>query len=288
MYAVKLSDTSAFVTLLAGRNVHTSPHALRYLDMLDLSPGEYLIRKCLNVWPHLDQLVKNRKRCILDETLECLRGGIGQVVILGSGIDTLSLEVASRAEGATIYEMDTDNMDAKRRLLDEAAPDVADRIRCVTADLGRPSEAVARAAEAGWRADVPSVLVLEGVSYYLGERTLWEIIRRFGAGSENQVILEYIVPSGSIEPGRAHIPDDVFDVIGEYLSDRLDAYRLDHDTVRKRASDLGGMVVRRHTMHTMEMHRTGATRHFPTERSGWIEVCRMLMRPGETATRGSP
>lgn len=288
MYAVKLSDTSAFVTLLAGRDVHTSHHALRYLDMLDLSPGEDLIRKCLNVWPHLDQLVKNRKRCILDETLECLRGGMGQVVILGSGIDTLSLEVASKAEKATIYEIDTDNMDAKRRLLDEAAPDVADRIRCVTADLGRPFEAAARAAEAGWRADVPSVLVLEGVSYYLGDRVLWESIRRFGTGSENQVILEYMVPSESIEPGRAHIPDDVFDTISEYLSDRLDIYRLSHDTVRKRAAELGGMVVRRHTLHTMEMHRMGTTRHFPTERSGWIEVCRMLTRPGGTGTRGSP
>lgn len=286
MYAVKLSDTSAFVTLLAGRNVHTSHHALRYLDMLDLSPGEDLIRKCLNVWPHLDQLVKNRKRCILDETLECLRGGMVQVVILGSGIDTLSLEVASETEGVTIYEIDTDNMDAKRRLLDEAAPDVAGRIRCVTADLGRPSEAAARAAEAGWRADVPSVLVLEGVSYYLGERVLWESIRRFGTGSENQVILEYMVPSESIEPGRAHIPDDVFDTISEYLSDRLDIYRLSHDTVQKRVAELGGMVVRRHTMHTMEMHRTGVTRHFPTERSGWIEVSRMLTRPGETGMRG--
>ena len=286
MYAVKLSDTSAFVTLLAGRDVHTSPHTLRYLDMLDLSPGEGLIRKCLNVWPHLDQLVKNRKRCILDETLECLRGGIVQVVILGSGIDTLSLEVTSRAKGVTVYEIDTDNMDAKRRLLDEAAPDVADRIRCVTADLGRPSEAAARAAGAGWRADVPSVLVLEGVSYYLGERTLWEIIRRFSVGSENQVILEHMVPFESIEPGRAHIPDDVFDTISEYLSDRLDIYRLSHDTVRKRAAELEGRVVRRHTMHTMEIHRTGATRHFPTERSGWIEVCRMLTHPGAGGTRG--
>lgn len=288
MYAVKLSDTSAFVTLLAGREVHTSPHTLRYLDMMDLSPGEDLIRKCLSVWPHLDQLVKNRKRCILDETLDCLSGGIEQVVILGSGIDTLSLEVVSRMEGVAVYELDTDNMDAKRRLLDEAAPDVAGRIRCVTADLGRPSEAVARAAKAGWRADVPSVLVLEGVSYYLEEQTFWDIIRQFGAGSESHVILEYMVPPGSIEPERAHIPDDVFDTIGEYLSDRLDIYRLDHNVVRKRAADLGGRVVRRHTMHTMEIHRTGATRHFPTERSGWIEVCRMLTRPGGTGTRSGP
>ena len=288
MYAVKLSDTSAFVTLLAGREVHTSPHTLRYLDMMDLSPGDDLIRKCLRVWPHLDQLVKNRKRCILDETLECLSGGIGQVVILGSGIDTLSLEVVSRTEGVAVYELDTDNMDTKRRLLDEAAPELAGRIRCVTADLGRPSEAAARAAKAGWRADVPSVLVLEGVSYYLGERILWDIIRQCGAGSENHVILEYLVPFDSIEPERAHIPDDVFDAIGEYLSDRLDIYRLDHNMVRKRAAEIGGRMVRRHTMHTMEIRRTGATCHFPTERSGWIEVCRMLTRPGAAKTRGGP
>ena len=279
MYAGRLSDTSAFVTLLAGREVHNSPASLRYMDMLDLSPGEDLLDRCRMVWPHLDQLVKNRKKCILEETLECISAGAGQVVILGSGIDTLSLEIVSRVGHVAVYELDTDNLDAKRSLLNEAAPGAADRVACVTADLGRASEAVAKTAAAGWRSDVPSVLVLEGISYYLQEPAMWDVIRRFGTDAENDVILEYMVPPGEIAPERAHIPDDVFGIIQEYMSVPLAISRMTPARIRETVAKTGGRILRRHTMHTIEKGRTGTNLHFPTESSGWIEVCRMRIPP---------
>ena len=279
MYVGYLSDTSAFVTLLAGREVHTSPASLRYLDMLDLSPGEDLLRRCYEVWPHLDQLVKNRKKCVLEETLECISAGARQVVILGSGIDTLSLEIVSRVSDVAVYELDTDNLDAKQSLLNEAAPEDADRVACVTADLGRAAEAVTKTVAAGWRSDIPSVLVLEGISYYLREPAMWEIIRRFGTGAENDIILEYIIPARYIAPERVHIPDDVFDTIQEYMSTPLAISRMDPARIREIAAGTGGHVLRRHTMHSMEKSRTGTNRHFPTESSGWIEVCRIRMPP---------
>ena len=249
------------------------------MDMLDLSPGEDLLRRCFGVWPHLDHLVKNRKKCILDETLEFIRGGIEQVVILGSGIDTLSLEIVSRAEDVRVYELDTDNLDAKRSLLNEAAPDVADRVVCVTADLGRAAEAVAKTAAAEWRSDIPSVVILEGISYYLQEHVVWDLIRRFGAGAENRVILEYVVPAGNIERERMHIPDDVFGIIQEYMSTPLDISRLEPASIQERVAETGGQVIRRHTMHSIEKDRTGGNRYFPTERSGWTEVCCIQTSP---------
>lgn len=279
MYSGRLSDTSAFVTLLAGRGVHTSPASLRYMDMLDLSPGEDLLDQCFMVWPHLDQLVKNRKKCILEETLECISAGTRQVVILGSGIDTLSLEIVSRVGDATVYELDTDNLDVKRSLLNEAAPGAADRVVCVTADLGRAAEAVAKTAAAGWRSDIPSVLVLEGISYYLREPALWQVIRRFCTGAENDIILEYMVPAKRIAPERAHIPADVFGIIQEYMSAPLEIYRMAPARIREMAAETGGRILRRHTMHSIEKSRTGTNRHFPTERSGWIEVCRIRIPP---------
>ena len=279
MSAGELSDTSAFVTILAGRGIHTSPQSQKYLDMLDLSAGEELIRRCSRVWPHLDQLVKNRKWCIMEYVMGCLSEGMGQVVILGSGMDPLSLEIASRAPNATVYEMDVDNMDAKRRLLDAAAPDVAGNIRCVTADLGLPEDAAAEAVAAGWRPEAPSVLVMEGISYYLGEGALLDLMRRFAAGSEGRAVLEYIVPPGLIEPERADIPGLVFGAISNYLSDPLEVSWMDPDRVRELVSEAGGSIVRRHTMHSMELERTGVNRHFPTERSGWVEVCLISTRP---------
>lgn len=279
MSAGELSDTSAFVTILAGREIHTSPQSQKYLDMLDLSAGEELIRRCNRVWPHLDQLVKNRKWCIMECVMGCLAEGMRQVVILGSGMDPLSLEIASRAPNATVYELDVDNMGAKRRLLDAAAPDVAGNIRCVTADLGRPEDAAAGAVAAGWRPEAPTVLVMEGISYYLEEGAISELMRGFAARSEGRVVLEYIVPRGLIERERADIPDLVFAAIDEYMSDPLQILRLTPARVRELASQAGGGIVRRHTMNSMELERTGVNRYFPTERSGWVDVCLISARP---------
>lgn len=78
MSLAKLSDTSAFVTLLAGNDIHTSAYSSRYRAMLDLSAGRDLLRRCSEVWLHLNELVKNRKKCILDETLRCIRAGAGR------------------------------------------------------------------------------------------------------------------------------------------------------------------------------------------------------------------
>lgn len=278
MYAGSLSDTSAFVTLLAGREVHTSTASLRYLDMLDLSSGEELLHRCFSVWPHLDQLVKNRKECILKETLECISGGTRQVVILGSGIDPLSLEIVSRVGDVAVYELDT-NLDDKRNLLIEAAPEVADRVACVDADLAQAAEAVAKTAAAGWRSDIPSVVVLEGISYYLREPAMWDIIRQFCTGAENDIILEYMVPAGYIAREWVHIPDDVFGTLQEYMSSPLEVSRLDPARIQERVAETGGRILRRHTMHSIEKNRTGTNLHFPTERSGWIEVCHIRLPP---------
>ena len=279
MALTRLSDTSALVTLLAGKDVHIGPYSSRYRDLLDLSGGGDFLRRCTGVWPHLDQLVKNRKTCIQDEVFECIRGGGVQVVILGSGLDPLSLEIAYRMGGVRVYEVDADQMDDKRDLIREAAPDAAGRITCVTADLSRPRQVIQEVASAGWDASLPSVLVLEGISYYLSEKNLWDVVARFGEASTNDVILEYIVPHEMIIPERAHIPDAVFEIIRQSIGGPLEIARFGPDTIRDMAGRIGGRLVNRHTMRSIELSRTGANRYFPTDRSGWVEVARIRTSP---------
>ena len=284
----RLSDTSALVTLLAGEDVHVSPYSSKYRDLLDLSAGGDFLRRCAEVWPHLDQLVKNRKTCIQDEVFECIRGGAAQVVILGSGLDPLSLEIAYRVGGVRVYEVDADQMDDKRDLIREAAPDAAERIACVTADLARPRQVIQEVASAGWDASLPSVLVLEGISYYLSEQNLWEAIAQFGGASTNDTVLEYVVPHEMIIPERAHIPDAIFEIIRKSVMGPLEIARFGPDTIRDKAGRIGGRLVNRHTMRSIELSRTGVNRYFPTDRSGWVEVVRIRTSPIRTDPPPSP
>lgn len=270
--SIQLADTSAFVILLTKDGIHTSQNSRKYMSMLDLSSGKKLYQECMRVWPHLDELVLNRKSAILQEAKSRIQDNhIEQVAIFGSGMDALSLEIISENDFVKVYEIDAHQMEHKQVLIDRVTHNTG-RITCVTADLNRPDEVMTGIGNAGWDKSKPSILVLEGISYYLKPEALLDIIERFSENAVNHIIVEYIVPGHMIDKERAHIPDTVFGIIQQTVSGGLKIERLTYDNIRQLAKAVGGTDSRRHTMHGIEKRRTGKNRFFPTESSGWVEV----------------
>lgn len=272
MNPARLSSTSAFVSLLAGDTIHTSTYSNRYRAMLDLSAGMHLLDECRIFHPYLAEIVKNRKWFILNEAIRGIRQGALQVVILGSGLDTLSLELAWLKDSVMIYEVDVAQMELKEKIIQYAAPNAADHIRCVTADLAQTDETVRRIKGAGWAEDKTSVVVLEGISYYLKPGQMWEGIRRIDRCRENVNILEYITPAECIQQDRSGIPDQVFDIIQKSIPESMQVERFSYDMILKQAQMAGYDVVSRSTMQEIEKSRTGTNRYYPTISSGWVEM----------------
>lgn len=268
----RLSDTSALVSLLAGNRIHSGRYATKYRSMLDLEAGRPMLDSCLSVWPHLDELVINRKWCILQEIINSIRHDTRQAVLLGSGLDTLSLELAEIEPTMTIYEVDEEHMDAKAHMIRQAAPDVSDRIQHITASLDIMDHTLHLLDTSGWLSGQPTVFVLEGITYYLSPTTLQNVLTTAGQTADSHIIIEHMIPSDQVSPERAHIPCRVFDTIRQSIPDPIRIEYFDHDTLLEMARQAGCSVVRRHTMHSIEMDRTGANHHFPTVESGWIEV----------------
>lgn len=240
--------------------------------MLDLSEGMCLMDECRVFHPYLEELVKNRKWFILNETIKGIQQDIGQVVILGSGLDTLSLELAWLKESVMIYEVDVAQMELKEKIIRYAVPNAASRIRCVAADLAQTKEVVRKIKEAGWDQTKASVVVLEGISYYLKPRQMWDSIRGLDTCKKNVNILEYITPAECIQPDRASIPDRVFDIIQRSISESMQIERFSYETLLKQAEIAGYDVVARSTMQEIEKRRTGTNRYYPTTSSGWVET----------------
>ena len=159
-----------------------------------------------------------------------------------------------------------------------SVPDVADRIEFIDMDLHKTGEVARQLISHGWSKEEPSVMVFEGISYYVGPDTLWGLISLLGNGASNYVILEYIVPPNMVESTRSHIATNVFDIIVKNVSNPMDIYRFGYDTVVSQITSMGGSMKSRHTMQSMELKRTGTNQHFPTERSGWIEVACAVTR----------
>ena len=90
---------------------------------------------------------------------------IRQVVVLGAGFDSLSVEIAARTGNSVAsYEVDASTMPYKRRVLESAGSQAAQTVRCVTANMattspGRIDSALARE---GWDYERPSLVVGRG------------------------------------------------------------------------------------------------------------------------------
>ncbi len=260
--------------MMADGQVHTSGIARRFLDMLDLGSGRELFEKCVSYWPHYHHVVKNRKSCILNLTCSTIANdGIEQVVVLGAGLDPLSLEIHTRHAGCKIFEIDVANMDTKTAMLQSISPSITDFIKCITLDLSNTDAITSSLLKSGWNPDAPSLMLLEGISYYLAADALWKTIGMLkSASGTNRIILEYFVPSEKISKDRLPIARYPFDLIA---SDAGIAHitRYDVDDIAARAERLGGKLLQHYDMGRMEQERMPESTLFKTPQSGWIEVC---------------
>ena len=280
----QISATSACVLILEGGRVHSSPASRRFRRMLDLDPGRRFADECTSAWPHYDKVVVYRKWKILQLARDAVRSGARQVAVFGAGLDALSVELAS--EGARAFEVDVANMDAKARMLERLG--LSGRVSCVTADMADAVSVDAGLAAEGWDPSAPTLLVFEGISYYVEPDALWGTVGRLC--KRGRVILEYFLPQSEFDPAAAGIAAHPFNVISRDA--KLEIRRYSRAEVAGRAEDLGGRMLSADGMHQIELARERSASVFPTPGSGWIEVCCFEMRgagfePADSSKTGS-
>jgi O-methyltransferase involved in polyketide biosynthesis len=269
----KLSDTSALVLLWAQQECYQTEQARQYLGQLDLEEGRVLYEQCRAVWPYYDEVIKNRKVGVLSLIEKCCSGKIGgqQLIIVGAGLDALGIEVAERYPHITVFELDQDNMEFKSCLFDNLWDESKGNLRCIKIDILDDSALYGRLADHGWSSKKPTILVMEGISYYLPE----ESIRKMALIIQPEwIVFEFLKQERDISADRRDIPQKVFDIISDQCgSPHIGRY--DYSKIEK-LFDMP--VTSKYSMNRLEEMRTGANRFFPTQESGWIEVC-LLTNP---------
>lgn len=266
---MKLSSTSALVLLWAGQDFCESSRAKQYMSQLDLDEGAVLYQQCENVWPHYAEVIKNRKHGILSLIEKCCSeknvGGY-QLIIVGAGLDPLGIEVTQRYPDVSVYELDKENMSLKSGLLTDPGDTCGAIIHFVEIDLLDSASLMPRLIDCGWDAAKPTGMVMEGISYYLpGEsvRALAQIL------NPNWTIFEFLKHDPDIAAERREIPRMIFDTI----ADQCSLPHIRRYVYSEVEALLSMSAVDRFSMKRLEKMRTGMNRFFPTEDSGWIEVC---------------
>ncbi len=263
---------------MAMGEIHTSPIAKKFLKKLNLDSGRALFEKCNQFWSHYSEVIKNRKSTICSVINAAItQNEATQVIIFGAGFDALSLEISSWSKNCKVFEIDVANMNLKKNLINNVDSSLADSIKCITMDISNPCDVQSNLTRHGWRKDLPSLILFEGISYYLKSSVLWKIIAGFTASTHsNRVIMEYFLPAEKISKQYTTIAEYPFSLIASE-SDLASITRYELKEIKTQIKKLDGVLLQHFTMQKMEKNRTLQNTIFQANQNGWIEICEFLV-----------
>lgn len=141
--------------------------------------GESLSRRWDEHSPSMELWVALRTRFIDECVVRALNDGMKQVVILGAGLDTRAARLSR--SGVRFFEVDQPATQAeKRERLSSLSGYPLDSATFVPCDF-ETDDFLERLASAGHDPSRPSLLVWEGVVYYLAEQAARATLRRVAA-----------------------------------------------------------------------------------------------------------
>jgi methyltransferase (TIGR00027 family) len=181
-------------------------------------------------WPGVRTSVVARTRLIDDAITAAAAGPLRQLVILGAGYDTRPYRLPA-LEGMSIFEVDhPDTQASKRRALQRVSAVVPGNVRYVASDFNLRRLESAMAA-AGYRDDLPTIFLWEGVTNYLTEAAVDATLRWCaGAAAGSLLIFTYIHLDVLTDPQKFVGTERLFatlDKVGEKLTFGIDPAHLE-------------------------------------------------------------
>jgi len=135
-----------------------------------------------------------RKRCIAESVRAAINNGAKQLVVIGAGFDTLSLEMANAFPDIIVIEIDHPATQAWKRKALDSIDQRFDNLHLIPLDLSRSAIQEALSDNACYDKEKVSVFVAEGLLMYLEENEVRDIFRsiRENSGMESTLIFTYM------------------------------------------------------------------------------------------------
>lgn len=148
-----------------------------------------------------------RSRLIEDLASEAAVNGVGQYVILGSGLDTFAQRKPDIAARMRVFEVDRPAHQAwKRQRLRELGFGIPAWLRLVSVDFQGGDSWWARLEAAGFDAGQPALIACAGVSMYLAHDAVAAVLRRIAALAPGSTLaMTFLLPlelmDAEVRPG---------------------------------------------------------------------------------------
>jgi O-methyltransferase involved in polyketide biosynthesis len=267
-----ISATSALVLNWTSKDIWKSKNAREYFEALDLIEGKALLNEFdeLERYMHT-QSVTNRKYFVIKHTIEFLKNcqhndKKAQVIILAAGIAPLSVEIASLFPKSIVFDIDKYSMMEKEKQLNNICPN----IKFIEADLTDIKLLKRKLIINEWNPVIPSILIMEGITYYLLENDLKNVLTFF-ANNNSLLVADFVLKPECTNAKNRIFGVEVFrkikDSVGlEFVNFYEPAYFM------KLISKCGFENPKRSNMDEIQYERTGQKDPFDFEEPGWISM----------------
>ena len=270
---IRLEPTASLVMRMA-EPLYRRGKIKRYFSRLDLSSGEALLEQCSQICAWYAQVILNRKHYISGNVRDYIRRNKKpvQIIIPAAGKTPLGMELVlnKRLRIASVFETDITGMREKKRLAAELFPEISGRIHFFKADISKYGWEKIIFRHRAYKPERPSLIILEGISYYLPPASLLKTIACFKTQNRsNAVMFEYKIPDENVSSERRAIPRAVFGAIRKDCKTALTAYT--RKQLTGMLESVGAEILSAADMARMEKLRTGKNRFFKRSADGWIE-----------------
>ncbi len=207
-----------------------NPEARRMLrKMMPEGLYEYVIART----KHFDRLFS-----------QCLQNGFSQIVLLGAGYDSRPYRFATQSRRAIVFEVDAPaTQQEKCRILSGAGVPIPENLVYVPADFER-DELFNLLTVQGYNAAIPTLFIWEGVTFYLSQQAVDEMLRAIGS---------HAAPGSLLSFDFQHI-DGEHDLIDTKLKDEQIKFGMDAGSCADYLSGFGFQVSEKLGAQSME-HR---------------------------------
>lgn len=234
---LKVPSTSRLV-LEAAMQLYTSPLQQQYIAAIDFSETSRFFYELKRQYPFITEMIRLRKQSIrrmLRERLPAFPGQ--QVIIPGAGLDPLSLYLLENypRQISRIIEVDNGYIEEKQRIYEDIIPGepLVNFIRCDVTDTALLWH---KLLQSGYREDVPSVIVFEGVIHYIPNDAFLQLMQLFKTPQRhNLVLMDYSLAETEVPAEFLDTHKAIMNVLETYIGRTLN--------VNSRA-DMAGLLLR--------------------------------------------
>lgn len=213
-----IANEISYLVLDLADGVYKSEEAKKYLANLHSQVQKELnLNQLFSECIYCEDMIKARKFKIHETIFNYLKNNqVNQVIILGSGFSPLSLEISSHFPQLRIFEIDCISFSLKKELYKfKNQPNIF----FIKENIANSQKILKALQKNSWFFNVQTLVVAEGLSYYIPKKMFWQTIELFKSqNKKNLFIFDYFISQNEIATASSMLVKANYEVIKKYLN----------------------------------------------------------------------